>query len=108
SGFASRYPRCSWSAAWASSRCTPTTSGCPGCAGTGSRPRTIATWAGPRTELARGATLRNPPLMGGLPAPPCPPGPLAPIEFHQLAGRLGDAPGQGRVDGERGRQLLGG
>jgi len=24
--------------------------------------------------LARGATPRSPPLMGGLPAPPCPPG----------------------------------
>ena len=30
--------------------CTPTTSGCPGCAGTGSSPRTIPTWAAPRTD----------------------------------------------------------
>ena len=37
-GSASRCRGCSCSAAWASSRCTPTTSGCPGCAGTGSRP----------------------------------------------------------------------
>ena len=29
-------------------------------------------------------------------------------ELHQLAGRLGDAAGQGRVDGERLGQLLGG
>jgi len=43
-GSASPYRGCSCSAAWALSRCTPTTSGCPGCAGTGSRPRTIPTW----------------------------------------------------------------
>ncbi len=41
--------------------------------------------------LARGATPRNPPVTGGLPAPPYPPGPpgagLRPAEFAAAYGQ---------------------
>src|SRR6516162_10929128 len=79
----------------------PTTSGCPGCAGTGSRLPTTPTWAARRTSprgsakgigWMRGGEPRFVPykrVLGGVGG-----------ELHQLPGRLSDAAGQGRVDGE--------